>query len=506
MPQWNEGSITDVTSRQRFHREATPVWLATACTLLGARAPSLNEPFRYADIGCGTGFHATVVAATCPRAEVWGFDFNPANIEIARDLARRADLTNVRFVEVSFAGMAALDLPQFDFMIAEAVLSVVAPEDQDRIYALIGRLSRPGGLAYLGYAANTGWAEFAPLQALMRILFETGTETSDFALARMFPYLDQLKAGGALYLQRNPVLERRIASVRPRPDSDLALELLGREWHPMMFSDVADAMAEAKCDFLGRATLQENIVTEAVPPGMIPLLEDAPSIRVRETMQDVAAATDYRRDIYRRGLSFLPVAEHRDQLGAIAVTATNLDAPLARGRNGDDLALLTDSLREGTLTVDKAHTLGALANGSIEAAADAVAMLIAAGRAHPVMPPLVSREAAASVARLNDAIIEAITRGEELDYLVSPISGAAIETNPLEALTIGALPHGRDPDDLDGLTDRVAQAMRTGGRLVARDGSAVENDTEAKSMLRDIIAEIVARRVPLFRALGVSRA
>src|ERR1700688_2550015 len=101
MANWNEGSITDIAARQRFHREATPIWLVTACAFLGARAPSLSKPFRYADLGCGAGFHAAVVAATSPRAEVWGFDFNPANIEIARDLAQRAGLTNIRFVEIS---------------------------------------------------------------------------------------------------------------------------------------------------------------------------------------------------------------------------------------------------------------------------------------------------------------------------------------------------------------------------------------------------------------------
>ena len=374
MADWNAGAITDVAARPRFHREATPIWLVTACTLLGARAPSLSKPFRYADLGCGAGLHAVIVAATCPRAEVWGFDFNPANIEFARDLADQAGLTNIHFEEVSFSAMAAREWPGFDFMIAEAVLSVVSPEDQAHIHALIGRLLRPGGLAYLGYATDTGWAEFAPLQTLMRVLFESGTDASDFAITRMFPFLDQLKAGGALYFQRNPILERGMDGVRSRPAADLAHELLGQEWHPLMFADVAYAMAEAKCDFLGRATLHENIAAEAVPPAMRPLLDEAPSIRVRETMQDVAAATGYRRDIYRRGLTFLPIAEHLERLGAITVTATSLNPPAASdwpGHMPPDLALyrpLAEASREASLTVAQAHGMDALANGSIEAA------------------------------------------------------------------------------------------------------------------------------------------
>ena len=330
MADWNEGVITDVAARPRFHREATPIWLDAACTLLGVRAPSLTKPFRYADLGCGTGLHAVIVAATCPRAEVWGFDFNPANIEIAHDLAEHAGLTNIRFVEISFAAMAAIELPQFDIMISEDVLSGISPENQAHIHNLIGRLLRPGGLAYLGYDADTGWGEFVPLQTLMRLLFELGSDASAFAVSQMFPYLDRLKTGGALYFQRNPILERRIEDVRGRPVSDLAPGLLGRDWHPLMFADVADAMANAKCDFLGRATLHENIATASVPPAMLPLLDEAPSIRIRETMQDVAAATGYRRDIYRRGLNFMPVAEHVERLRDIAVAATSHSAPRIR--------------------------------------------------------------------------------------------------------------------------------------------------------------------------------
>ncbi len=62
---------------------------------------------------------------------------------------------------------------------------------------------------------------------------------------------------------------------------------------------------------------------------------------------------------------------------------------------------------------------------------------------------------------------------------------------------------GRTPDDLHGLTDGVWLAMRRGGRSVMRDGAAVSDAAEAKSILHDIIGRIVRLRVPLFRDLGV---
>src|ERR1700761_1086359 len=99
MPGWDEGYVSDVVYTSHFQRETTPVWLATASLLLGQRPPDLERPFRYADFGCGNGLTACVVAATNPRAEVWGFDFNPAHIDAARELACRARLNNLRFHE-----------------------------------------------------------------------------------------------------------------------------------------------------------------------------------------------------------------------------------------------------------------------------------------------------------------------------------------------------------------------------------------------------------------------
>jgi hypothetical protein len=504
---WNDGAIVDVAAEPRFHREVTPIWLSTACTLLGSRAPSLTQPFRYADLGCGAGIDALTVAATCPRAEVWGFDFNPANIENARDLAARAGLINIRFEEVSFAAMAAAEgtWPRFDFMVAESVLSVISPANMAHVHGLIGRYLLPGGLAYLGYACDAGWTGFEPIQSLMRMLYEAGTDASDFAVSQIFPWLDRLRAGGALLFQRTPNLDARLNALRQRSGAALAHDFLNKEWRALMFADVADAMAEVKCDFLGRATLHENIVAASVSHAMAPLLEEAASIRIRETMQDVAAATDYRRDIYRRGMAFLPVAEHRERLSAITVASTGQAATDWLGREPADLAMyapLRAALADGPLSV--AATL-ASGEGSIEAAADAIAMLIASGQAHPVMPQAVAQEAVAPVGRLNDAIIDAIARGEDLPHLVSPVLGSAVATNPFEALTIGALRAGEKPENLAGLTETVRMAMRRGGRTVVRDGAPVADEAQATAILREAVTRIVEHRVPLFRALGILR-
>jgi SAM-dependent methyltransferase len=214
---WDDGYVTDVAYTSNVYREATPSWLALTALLFAQRPPDLTRPFRYADLGCGNGMTAVVVAATCPHAEVWGFDFNPAHIETARTWAAAAGLTNITFVETSFADLAARDanaLPEFDFIVAHGVLSWISPANQRLLIEVIGQRLRAGGLASVSYNVTTGWGAMQPLHTLMHLIAEARPERTDLALPAIFDQLTQLKDGGARYFTANPAVGGRLDARR----------------------------------------------------------------------------------------------------------------------------------------------------------------------------------------------------------------------------------------------------------------------------------------------------
>ena len=214
--------------------------------LLGYRAPDLAKPFRYADLGCGNGLSVLIAAATNPGAEAWGFDFNPTHIENARAMAAEAGLDNAHFQETSFEALAGRDPAtdaSFDFVVAHGVLSWVSPDNQRHLIAAIGRLLRAGGLSYISYNAATGWSGVEPVRLLMRQLAEASQRRSDQAVGEIFQVLDQLKNGGAVFFRAQPGLEARLEKMRAQDARYLAHEFLNRAWYPLMFADVAEAMA-----------------------------------------------------------------------------------------------------------------------------------------------------------------------------------------------------------------------------------------------------------------------
>ena len=315
MAKWDEGYVTDVAYTSNFYREITPAWLAATSLLLGHRSPDLDKPFSYADLGCGNGFTTLVIAATSPHADVWGFDFNPAHVEFATRLAERAGLTNVRFVESSFAGLhTARDgvWPDFDFMVSHGVLSWISPENRQHLIGAVTKRLKPGGLVYLSYNVTTGWSAMVPVRRVMRMLARASPERTDIAVPGVLDFVDRLKGAGALFFQAHPNLESRLAEIRKQDARYIAHEYLNEDWNPLMFADVAGEMLEAKCRYIGSATLPENIDAVSVSANVAPLLAETRDPVLRETLRDIGCAQSFRRDLYRKGGVPMPGAGAAD--------------------------------------------------------------------------------------------------------------------------------------------------------------------------------------------------
>lgn len=514
MPAWNDGYVTDVAYTTNFYREMTPAWLATTCLLLGERPPDLSRPFRYADLGCGHGFTALAIAAAHPRAEVWGFDFNPAHVEWATRLAGAAGLTNVHFVEASFAelaGQPAAALPQFDIMASHGVLSWVSTENRRTMLEVIRQRLRPGGLAYISYNVSTGWAAMVPLRRLMSLLEQADPQRSDLAAAAIFEFIDRLKQAGALFFPANPRLETRLEDMRRQDPRYIAHEFLNRDWHPLMFADVAEAMAEVKCGYLGSASLSENVDVLAAPPGMAPLLAEAREPVLRETLRDFGSAQSFRRDVYRRGSSPLLSQEQYERLEALRIAPLvlgtpdplNFPAPIGAVTGRPEVYRpLFDMLADADVTLGAVREASAYANHPFGELVQAFTLMVAGGFAHPVLPDGENQIDRQAAVRLNQAIARENARGGDLPRLAAPLIGSALQVDLLETLMVGDLLAGH-PADAPGLTASVLAGLERSGRTLQRDGKPVTSPAETEALAADVVQRFVERRLPVLVRLGV---
>ncbi len=509
---WDEGYVTDVAYTSNVFREITPCWLALTALLLGQRPPDLTRPFRYADLGCGNGMTAVFVAATCPQAEVWGFDFNPAHIETARHWAAAAGLGNITFVETSFAELAARganDLPAFDFIVSHGVLSWISPANQRLLIEVIGQRLRPGGLAYLAYNVPTGWSAMLPLHTLMRLIAEARPERTDLAVSAIFDQLTKVKDGGAKYFAAHPSIDARLDSLRKQDGRYIAHELLNDHWHPLMAASVIEAMAEVKCQFLGSATLSENIDAVSQPPGMVPLIAEASDPHLRETLRDIGAAQPFRRDVYRRGMVALPPTEHAALLDALCFVRV---ATLPAGEVSFTTAIGTFTgrpevyqpllalLAGGPVTLGAVRQHQAYAARTIGDVLQALMLLVNGGLIHPMLPEPAAGQATARA--LNRAIARANANGADLVRLAAPAVGSVIGSEMTETLVVGQLLEGGAVDEA-ALATRVLDVLRHSGRKLQREGKVVEDPGESMRLAGELVGTTLGARLELLRLLGV---
>jgi SAM-dependent methyltransferase len=411
-----------------FYRQATPVWLRFAALLCGHRAPRLDRPFRWVDLGCGQGMTALYVAAAHPAAAIHAYDFDPGHIDHASGLARDAGLGNVTLQATAFAELAARPGGgDVDFIVLHGVWSWVSAAQRAHITAYIARNLAPGGLVYVSYNTLAGWGAMLPVQ---RFLYQ-------YSLAHPGPpapviegamaQLAAAEAAGAAFFRNNPSVAARLADMRRMDPRYLAHEFLHAHWMPSDFAEVAAAMATAGCAYVGSATLLDNFAPFTVPPDMAGLGAEATPLA--EALRDFGGGQTLRRDIFQRAGAPPPADEIARGLDETVLFGMGVAAPAGFGvqtRYGARAVLepglygpLLARLEAGRLPL--AELRAALTDAS--ALPQIAAVLAASGMGHPELPEAPGR---ATATALNEAIAQANSDGAGIEWLAAPLLGSAV--------------------------------------------------------------------------------
>jgi hypothetical protein len=240
------------------------------------------------------------------------------------------------------------------------------------------------------------------------------------------------EAAGAAFFRDHPAVSARLAEMRRMAPRYLAHEFLHAHWMPSDFAEVAAAMGEARCHYVGSATLLDNFSPFAVPPGMAGFAAQVTPLA--EALRDFGGGQTLRRDIFRRGGEKPPAGEVARCLDEISLFG--MGVPPAQGMSVQTRfgarAVLEPGLYEPLVARLEAGSLplaalrAALTDES--ALPQIAAVLAASGLGHPELPGAPGRAAAAA---LNEAIGQANRDGAAIDLLAAPVLGSAV-------------PHGRD--------------------------------------------------------------
>lgn len=512
---WTAQGRADVGYTHGYYRELAPGLIDFALLLAGYAPPDRSQ-MRYLDLGFGQGLSVNIHAAAC-AGSFWGNDFNPAHAANAQAMVEASGASGV-FSGETFEQLAARpDLPEFDYIVLHGIWSWVPEEARATLLTLIRRRLKPGGVVYVSYNAQPGWADALPLRQLMiqyaQAADDAGQDVAgeiDGALA----FANRLFEAGAGYFDANPGVKPRLDAIARLNRQHLAHDHFNPTWAPMYFSEVSARFTDPQLGYATSASLLDEIDALNLQPAQIALLDEQADGALRETLRDYMLNQVFRRDLYLRNAARLSPQAHTEALGQVRLTLTVAPETIVFDQAGgaDEVALSQDLYapiiaalaaddaspkRIGDLIVDPS-----LATIPGDLLINALTVLVGSSRAHPVQAAAQIEAAGPRCRGLNSHLVRRARQSGDVRFLASPLIGGGVGVSRFEQMFLAAREEGaRAPADW---AADVWAHLDSQGLSVSKAGRSLETPAENVAELTRLAGLFADRRLGLLRRLQVT--
>jgi SAM-dependent methyltransferase len=485
-----------------FFPQMGPDWLDFCMRAQGFRRQRTSAAYRYADLGCGLGFHVCLLAAANPEAEFVGIDFDP-DLKFGEELAKAAGLDNVRFIQADFLDLAAgwpAELGLFDYLALQGILTWVSPEVRSAALKCVAHASKPGTIAAFGYNCPPGWLPAMPFQHVANQFGKRREPNS--AIAGAISMFRRLRNAKAPLFERMPYFATHLDVVAGQPPSYLAHEYLPDHWAPQWHSDLAEKLGAAGFDYAGSATIAEALLPDCLPSDLAAVIREQPDGPLREDVQDIVIMQQFRRDIFSRE-------------AAAAPDGVDDDAPiylLAAPREGVPVHFRTSF---GGLKIEYAvvaDIVAALADGpkpfgelmalQNPARLNSRSILLSMLDASMLMVGRAAPASAAAAKRFNAAVAAGAASGKSYSQLAAAALGSGVAATELDLLFLDSIHSAGGSLDHERLALGVAERLRALGRQLQFRGAPIADD-QLQSHIARLAPMFVDQLLPHWRRLGV---
>jgi SAM-dependent methyltransferase len=424
------GYRTEAPYVMRFHRALNPRRMGLALLANGYAPLNCDRPYTYMELGFGQGLSLVMLAAANPHAQFYGVDLLPEHVDHARNLAAAAGLTNLHVHQLSFSDLDKRQWPAFDAIAAHGVWTWVAATYRADILRFIDQHLTDGGLAYVSYNAMPGWSSMEPVRGLLKAEFDRAPGDLASRVKAAIEAVRAVEKAQPIYFNQNPLVSMRLKQMETERPEYLAHEYFNAAWTPFYFEDVLNEFEGIGLSFVGSGNLQDNVVDIAVKAEAKSTYAELQTLCQRETLKDVLANKQFRRDLFVRkprtlddaelmatmaGTRFAALMRPDDLAGAKLTTegaTLKLNAPVHRA--------LVKALQSGPRTVGELCAMPALSALNPNAAYGTLFLLAAMNAVEAAAPDSISSTAKMSVDRLNAAITKH-------PYQSSAVIGAGVD-------------------------------------------------------------------------------
>jgi SAM-dependent methyltransferase len=508
---WTDGYVSEIDYTFGYYSELNPLRIALPFLNVGLAPPDLATA---CELGFGQGVSVNIHAAAS-NIRWYGNDFNPGHAGFAQSLAE-ASGSGAQLFDQSFAEFCARsDLPGFDYIAMHGVWSWVSPDNQRVIVDFIRRKLKVGGILYVSYNCQPGYAAMLPLRHLFIRHAEIMAAPGHGIVARIDGALDfaeKLLALNPVFGVANPTIAQRLTQIKGQNRNYLAHEYFNRDWSAMLFGEMAESLAPAKLTYACSAYYLDHIDALNLTADQHRFLGEVPDPMFRQSARDFIVNQQFRRDYWVRGARRLSALEQGEALRRLKITlVTSPRSALAFTVPG---ALGQRELSPGAynpildaLGDHQPRTIGeieqALSGTDLRLPAIYEAVMVLAGKGDLAVVQNDSVQASARVHTdsLNLRVLDKARSGGDLTVLASPVTGGGIMVSRFHQLFLLARMQGRE--SADEFARFAWDLLAAQNQRMVKDGKTLETAEENLAELARDAGEFIDQRLPVLRALQI---
>ena len=511
MNDWTAGYVADVGYTFGYYTELNPRRIQLAFANAGLVAP---DCLTACELGFGQGISVNIHAAAS-GTRWFGTDFNPAQAGLARALAA-ASGAGAQLVDQPFAEFCSRrDLPDFDYIGLHGIWTWISDENRAVIVDFVRRKLAVGGVLYISYNTQPGWATMVPVRDLLAEHAEVMGLPGHGIVRRVddaLAFADKLMAANPLYARANPQVAERLTKIKNQNRSYVAHEYFNRDWLPMPYSRMAEWLAPARLSYACSAYYLDHVDALNLSAEQQTLLSEIPDAMFRETVRDFMTNQQFRRDYWVRGARRLSVLEQVETLRAQRVLLVQSRADISlkvAGSLGE--ATMQEAVYGPILDVLADHqprTLGEIEHAVrdrgivIAQLIQAAIVLAGTGSLVPVQDDAVIHQARKQTDKLNGFICDKARGGGDIGFVASPVSGAGVAASRFQLLFLLARKQGKElPAEW---ADYAWQVLAAQGQKIVRDGKTIESAADNIAELTTQAQALNDKHLPILEALGIA--
>lgn len=510
MSDWTGGYVAEIGYTHGYYAELNPLRIKLAFLHAGYAFPEAGTA---CELGFGQGV-STNVHAAASVTRWYGTDFNPAQAGFAQELAA-ASGANVKLYDEAFDEFCSrADLPEFDFIALHGIWSWISDANRQVIVDFIRRKLKVGGVVYISYNTQPGWAAMVPLRNLLTEHAQLMAPPGEGIVTRIdasLKFAEKVLASGAMYGKLNPHVASRLGQLKEQNRQYLAHEYFNQDWEPMSFSSMRGWLEDAKLTYACSAHFLDHIDVLNLTPEQQQLLKDIPDRMFRETVRDFLVNSQFRRDYWVRGgrqLNMVQRVEAMRELRFVMVMPRNQVSLKVKGVVGE--ADMNEGVYNPILDLFAGYRVLSFkeleearrpAGVSFENLMQALMILVSKSVLQPAQDETAIKAALPATRRLNRMLCEQARYADAVVAMASPVIGGAINLNRVDKLLLLGLSKGAK--DVESLARFLIGNLALGGSRILKDGKALETpEAEFNEALR-LTNGFTETMLPLLKALRI---